>query len=141
MASFEDLIFAAASTMVFLGPQPPPMPTGPPSTPVMPEPPLMDGGDDGAVPTGSGGDVVHGSLSSLVSPIPLRVKGGIDGDNTMTAAVGFTPAGDAGRVDRLARMGFNLDRSGSPSEVSLSTATLGGKSGLSGSSSIQGEVS
>lgn len=88
VASIEDLVFAAASVVVFLGPQPPPMPIAPPPTPT-PEPSPVDP-LRGAVSDDGGGIYrgLTGTPSPTTSPAPLLGDdyGAAGGDSAAAAA-------------------------------------------------------
>lgn len=91
VASFEDLVFSAASAIVFLGPQAPPLPpppTPPPSTPPMVASPRhlgfvnnqgesgrVEGRSDVVPHEAAGGVSVDDSVSGMVPPQVSKLGG------------------------------------------------------------------
>lgn len=128
VASFEDLVFAAASLMVFLGPRPPPMPT----VPLPPPSPLPSLAGLEATPVGRRArDDRHPNESNALSfvPPPVVADGGMSGDGlpAMSSASGVAAGGGEGGGLRGAEAGVSGSKAlGSLSEMSrLSSGKLG----------------
>lgn len=140
VASIEDLVFAAASVMVFLGPQPPPMPIAPPPTPT-PEPSPVGGR---VVRVDEIGGIFNGMPSPSTSPVVAVGDGGgsggggggVAGDG---AVVGLVPA-TAGRRGADGPSGATGRRHSSPMDVPWSSMPPVVESGLTDGLLSLGEV-
>lgn len=156
VSSVEDLVFAAASVIVFLGPQPPPMQTPPPS-PLLAQEPAVQGHS----PTDEPGDEAITSVADraarrdhnyrsdddafpfvkLRAPLPVDRTATSGDGNSAGVLAPVMAGGEEGReVSMAARL--HRERSGSlAAEPVCSLASPGGKLAFANTSpTILGEV-